>query len=250
MSLFHHKQRSSSDTMDNGAMLIAEAHPKSPISEQFRTIRTNIEFMAIDHDIKTLALTSADVSEGKSTVTDNLAIVWAQSGKRVLLIDADLRRSTLHRTFNVSNQFGLTTVLTSRNHTIDMNKIIKPSGIQNLDILTSGPIPPNPAELLNSERMSEFIKAMRSNYDTIILDVPPILEVTDTQILSRYLDAVVLVVKQGHTQKLAAKRSVELMNLAHANLIGYIMNDIKSENDAGYGYGYGYGYSSGKDDDQ
>ena len=113
MSLFHRTQQQSTDTMDNGAKLITVAHPKSPISEQFRTIRTNINFMAIDKPIKTLAMTSANVSEGKSTVTDNVAVVWAQTGQRVLLIDSDLRRPTLHATFSKSNQHGLSTILTS-----------------------------------------------------------------------------------------------------------------------------------------
>lgn len=250
MSFFHHGNKSQSNaTIKNGAQLITAVHPKSPISEQFRTLRTNINFMAIDHPIKTLALTSANVSEGKSTVTDNLAIVWAQTGQKVLLVDADLRRSTLHRTFNLDNRKGLTTILTSRAQTIDLNKIIQPSGINNLSLLPSGPTPPNPAELLSSQRMKDFLKAARERYDMVIVDVPPMLEVTDTQVISHDLDAIVLVVKQGQTQKLGAKRAVELLKLAHANLLGYVMNDVSGDNgSAGYGYGYGYGYDNGGDD--
>lgn len=243
MSLFHRgDQNQSNATINNGAQLITAVHPKSSISEQFRTLRTNINFMAIDHPIKTLALTSANVSEGKTTATDNLAVVWAQTGQKVLLVDADLRRSTLHRTFNLDNRKGLTTVLTSRAQTIDLNKIIQPSGIDNLSILPSGPTPPNPAELLNSQRMKDFLKAARERYDMVIVDVPPMLEVTDTQVISHDLDAVILVIKQGQTQKLGAKRAVELLKMAHANLLGYVMNDVTSDNGAGYGYGYGYGY--------
>lgn len=243
MSFFHRRNENQSNaTIHNGAQLITVMNPKSPISEQFRTLRTNINFMAIDHPIKTLALTSANVSEGKSTVTDNLAIVWAQTGQKVLLVDADLRRSTLHRTFNLDNREGLTTILTSRARTIDLNTIIQPSGIDNLSLLPSGPTPPNPAELLSSQRMKDFLKAVRDLYDMIIVDVPPMLEVTDTQVISHDLDAVVLVVKQGQTQKLGAKRAVELLKMAHANLLGYVMNDVVSDGSAGYGYGYGYGY--------
>ena len=244
MSLFKRKQQHSTDTMDNGAKLITVAHPKSPISEQFRTIRTNINFMAIDKPIKTLAMTSANMSEGKSTVTDNVAVVWAQTGQRVLLIDSDLRRPTLHATFNKSNQHGLTTILTSGTNSVDLREIIQSSGVENLDILTSGPIPPippNPAELLNSQRMKTLLDTVKGIYDMVIVDVPPMLEVTDTQILSRHLDAIVLVVKQGQTQKLAVKRTVELLNLAHDNLLGYVMNDVNADGDAAYGYGYGYG---------
>ncbi|MCC4341068.1 CpsD/CapB family tyrosine-protein kinase [Limosilactobacillus reuteri] len=246
MSIFHKRKiNATNDTIVNGAKLITVAHPKSPISEQFRTIRTNINFMAIDKPIKTLALTSANVSEGKSTITDNLAIVWAQTGQRVLLIDADLRRPTLHTTFNKSNQEGLTTILTSGTNSVDLRQIVQASGVEKLDILTSGPIPPNPAELLSSQRMNTLIESVKSIYDMVIVDVPPMLEVTDTQVLSHYLDAMVLVVKQGQTQKLAVKRAVELLNLAHANLLGYVMNDVNADGDAGYGYGYGYGYGTG-----
>ena len=249
MSFFHRRNENQSNArIHNGAQLITVMHPKSPISEQFRTLRTNINFMAIDHPIKTLALTSANASEGKSTVTDNLAIVWAQTGQKVLLVDADLRRSTLHRTFNLDNREGLTTILTSRAHTIDLNTIIQPSGIDNLSLLPSGPTPPNPAELLSSQRMKDFLKAARERYDMVIVDVPPMLVVTDTQVISRNLDAVVLVVKQGQTQKLGAKRAVELLKMAHANLLGYVMNDVVSDGSAGYGYGYGYGYGDDGDD--
>lgn len=245
MSIFHKRKiNATNDTLVNGAKLITVAHPKSPISEQFRTIRTNVNFMAIDKPIKTLALTSANVSEGKSTITDNLAIVWAQTGQRVLLIDADLRRPTLHTTFNKSNQEGLTTILTSGTNSVDLRQIVQASGVENLDILTSGPIPPNPAELLSSQRMNTLIESVKSIYDMVIVDVPPMLEVTDTQVLSHYLDAMALVVKQGQTQKLAVKRAVELLNLAHANLLGYVMNDVNADGDAGYGYGYGYGTDS------
>lgn len=241
MGLFKRASYQTNETMNQGAKLITVAHPKSPISEQFRTIRTNINFMAIDKPIKTLAMTSANVSEGKSTVTDNLAVVWAQTGQKVLLIDSDLRRPTLHATFNKGNQQGLTTILTSGTNSVDLRQIIQESGVDNLDILTAGPIPPNPAELLNSQRMKTLLDTVKSIYDMVIVDVPPMLEVTDTQILSRSLDAVVLVVKQGQTQKLAIKRSVELLRLAKANLLGYVMNDVNTGSDAAYGYGYGYG---------
>lgn len=250
MPLFHHKNKKQSDmSLHEGIRLITAVHSKSSISEQFRTLRTNISFMAIDHPIKTLALTSASVSEGKSTVTDNLAVVWAQNGQQVLLVDADLRRPTLHGTFDLDNREGLTTILTSQAKTINLNQIIQPSGINNLSLLTSGPTPPNPAELLNSQRMRDLLAAAKNRYDMVIVDVPPMLEVTDTQVIAHNLDAVVLVIKQGQTQKLGAKRAVELLKLAHANLLGYVMNDVPSDGSAGYGYGYGYGYSYGNDGD-
>lgn len=241
MSLFKRKKKYSTDTMDNGAKLITAANPKNPVSEQFRTIRTNIHFMSVDKPLRRIAFTSSSVSEGKSTVTANMAITWAQDGKKVLLIDADLRRSTLHRTFELPNNWGLTTILTSGLSKIDLNEVIPNSGIKNLDVLTAGPIPPNPSELLNSKRMLNFLKAVEPMYDLVVIDVPPLLEVTDTQVLSDKLDGIVLVVRAGVTQKAGVARAVEMLKISKARLLGYVLNDADSE-DAAYGYGYGYGY--------
>lgn len=242
MSLFKRKKKYSTDTMDNGAKLITAANPKNPVSEQFRTIRTNIHFMSVDKPLRRIAFTSSSISEGKSTVTANMAITWAQDGKKVLLIDADLRRSTLHRTFELPNNRGLTTILTSGLSKIDLNQVIPNSGIKNLDVLTAGPIPPNPSELLNSKRMLNFLKAVEPMYDLVVIDVPPLLEVTDTQVLSDKLDGIVLVVRAGVTQKAGVARAVEMLKISKARLLGYVLNDADSE-DAAYGYGYGYGYS-------
>ena len=242
MSLFRRKKKYSTDTMNNGAKLITAANPKNPVSEQFRTIRTNIHFMSVDKPLRRIAFTSSSVSEGKSTVTANMAITWAQDGKRVLLIDADLRRSTLHRTFKVPNNRGLTTILTSGLSKIDLNEVIPNSGVENLDVLPAGPIPPNPSELLNSKRMLNFLKAVEPMYDLVVLDVPPLLEVTDTQALSDKLDGIVLVVRAGVTQKAGVTRAVEMLKISKARLLGYVLDDADSE-DAAYGYGYGYGYS-------
>lgn len=241
MSLFKRKKKYSTDTMDNGAKLITAANPKNPVSEQFRTIRTNIHFMSVDKPLRRIAFTSSSVSEGKSTVTANMAITWAQDGKKVLLIDADLRRSTLHRTFELPNNRGLTTILTSGLSKIDLNEVIPNSGVENLDVLPAGPIPPNPSELLNSKRMLNFLKAVEPMYDLVVLDVPPLLEVTDTQVLSDKLDGIVLVVRAGVTQKAGVTRAVEMLKISKARLLGYVLNDADSE-DAAYGYGYGYGY--------
>lgn len=226
MGLFKRKNKKySTDTMDNGAMLITVADPKNPVAEQFRTIRTNIHFMSVDKPLRRVAFTSSNVSEGKSTVTANVAITWAQEGKRVLLIDADLRRSTLHTTFGVPNHHGLTTVLTSAVSEIDLSQVIMDSGVENLDVLPAGPVPPNPSELLNSQRMTAFLDAVEPIYDIIVLDVPPLLEVTDTQALSGKLDGVILVVRAGVTQKAAVSRAVEMLKISKARLLGYVMND-------------------------
>ena len=244
MSLFR-KKRGTDDTIKHGAQLITVADPRSAVAEQFRTIRTNINFMAVDEEINTLAFTSANISEGKSTVTANVAITYAQAGRKTLLIDADLRRPTLHSTFNVKNNTGLTTILTSEADEINLNDVDEESGIDNLSILTSGPIPPNPAELIGSRRMETFIELVKSHYDMVIVDLAPVLEVSDTQELASHLDGVVLVVRQGVTQKAGITRAVQMLRFAKTHVLGYVMNDIRAEN-GGYGYGYGYGYGAEK----
>lgn len=240
MSLFK-KKRGTDETIKKGAKLITVVDPKSPVTEQFRTIRTNIKFMAVDHDIKSVAFTSASISEGKSTVAANVAVTYAQAGHKVLLIDADLRRPTVHRTFNLSNHVGLSTVISSAAKEVDLDEVVQESGIDDLAILTAGPTPPNPSELIGSKRMQDFISLVEDHYDMVIIDLAPVIEVSDTQELARRLDGIILVVRQGKTQKAAIKRAVEMLNFSKAKVLGFIMNDISSDN-AGYGYGYGYGY--------
>lgn len=239
MGLFRHKQKISTDTIDHGVKLITAAKPKDVISEQFRTIRTNIDFSSVDQQLQTVLFTSTNVSEGKSTVSANTAVTWAQQGKKVLFIDADLRRPTLATTFGLDNTHGLSTIL-SQNE--DFHEFTNKTSIENLTVLASGPIPPNPAELLNSNRMQQLLTQVKQEFDIVVLDVPPVLSVTDTQLLAANVDGVVLVVRQGMTQRVAVKRSVELIEMVHAKLLGYVLNDVAPKN--GYGYGYGYGYES------
>ena len=229
MALFR-KKRDTNDTIKNGAQLITVANPRSAVSEQFRTIRTNINFMSIDKEIHTLAFTSANISEGKSTVTANVAITYAQAGRKTLLIDGDLRRPTLHSTFNVKNNTGLTTVLTSEADEINLNDVVEESGIDNLSILTSGPIPPNPAELIGSRRMETFIELVKSHYDMVIIDLAPVLEVSDTQELASHLDGVVLVVRQGVTQKAGITRAVQMLKFAKISMQIVAKEDTVSGN--------------------
>lgn len=248
MSLFRRKSKLSEDTMVNGVKMITALHPKAIVSEQFRTIRTNIEFASVDTSIRTIMFTSADSSEGKSTVSANVSVTWAQQGRRVLFVDADLRRPTLHSTFGLQNTQGLTTLLT-QNSVDEYEQFIHKSTIDNLFVLSSGPVPPNPAELLNSRRMDSFIEKVKKDYDMVVFDVPPMLTVTDAQLLTAKVDGVVLVVRFGVTQKAALSRTKELLDLAHANVLGYVMNDAAGDAE-GSGYGYGYGYGYGKTDEK
>jgi len=172
--VFGRKKHLDNDTMKNGVKLITLANPQSVISEQFRNIRTNINFMNVDKEIKTIVFTSAMAGAGKSTVSANVAITMAQAGKKTILIDADLRRPTMHATFNVSNSNGLTTLLTSRSMEMDANRVIRKSGVENLSILTAGPIPPNPSELLSSKHMLDLIvEDLKQEYDMVVLDLAP-----------------------------------------------------------------------------
>ncbi|WP_278848945.1 CpsD/CapB family tyrosine-protein kinase [Leuconostoc lactis] len=234
----------SRDTMINGARLITAAEPKNPVSEQFRTIRTNIDFASVAKgNVKTLLLSSALPSEGKSTITANLAVVYAQQGKKILLVDTDLRRPTVASTFGITDNHGLTNYLADANS--DAQSIIHHTRMETLDVITSGPVPPNPAELLASSRMTNLIAELRQQYDLVIFDVPPFLMVTDAQVLMSKMDGVAIVVSGRHTTKGALQRTVDMLKLAEAPMLGFIYNDRSRKKNSGNGYGYGYGYGYG-----
>lgn len=213
--------------------LITAKMPKSPISEQYRTIRTNIQFSSVDEEIRSIVVTSAGPGEGKSTTAANLAVVYAQQGKRVLLIDADLRKSTVHYTFRVENIYGLTRVLMKQ---VSLVEAAQPCDVEHLDILPSGPIPPNPAELLASKHMEELLNEAKEIYDIIILDTPPVLAVSDAQILSNRVDASVLVVSSGRTEQEAAKKAKDVLNAGKGKLIGVVLNGVKKAENQHYYY--------------
>ncbi|KRE10471.1 capsular biosynthesis protein [Bacillus sp. Root239] len=215
--------------------LLAHNSPKDPVAEQYRTIRTNIQFSNVDQDIKTIVVTSSGAEEGKSTTTSNLATVYAQQGLKVLLIDADLRKPTGHYTFRLENHIGLTNVLTRQS---TLAQAVQESEIPHLSVLTSGPIPPNPSELLASAQMAELLKEMKEQFDMIIFDTPPILAVADAQILANQVDGTILVVSSGKTEKDAALKSKELLSNAQGKLLGVVLNNRKVE-EGNYYYYYG-----------
>lgn len=215
--------------------LLAHNSPKDPVAEQYRTIRTNIQFSNVDQDIKTIVLTSSGAEEGKSTTSANLATVYAQQGLKVLLIDADLRKPTGHYTFRLENHIGLTNVLTRQS---TLAQAVQESEIPHLSVLTSGPIPPNPSELLASAQMAELLKEMKKQFDMIIFDTPPILAVADAQILANQVDGTILVVSSGKTEKDAALKSKDLLSNAKGKLLGVVLNNRKVE-EGNYYYYYG-----------
>lgn len=230
------------ETQKNGVFLVTFAEPKHVVSEQFRTVRTNIEFAGAALDkCQVIMFTSSAMSDGKSTVSANVAVTWAQAGKKVLLIDADLRRPTVHATFRKLNLDGVTTVLTGK---MKPDEVVEDTFVDNLSVITSGPIPPNPSELLNSKRMGQLLDWTREKFDIIVLDAPPVLAVSDVQVLVPRSDGVVVVANMGKTLKGDLKRTVEVLKLAKAKILGSVERVKARRGDKGYGYGYGYGYTT------
>jgi len=215
--------------------LITKLNPRSPISEQYRTIRTNLQFTAIDNELKTMLVTSSGPGEGKSMTAANLAVVYAQQGKKVLLIDADLRKPTVHYTFRLDNLRGLSNVLIGEMYLEDT---IVSSDIDNLDVITCGLIPPNPSELLGSRMMQTLLDQAGTLYDMIIFDTPPVLAVTDAQILANMVDGTLLVVRSGNTENEEAIKAKEALERTHGKLLGTVLNDReKTGMDNYYYYG-------------
>lgn len=214
--------------------LITKLNPRSPISEQFRTIRTNLQFTAVDDTLETMLVTSAGPSEGKSFTIANLAIVFAQQEKKVLLVDADMRKPTVHYTFRIDNRRGLSSVLVGE---YELNEAAIKSDVPNLDILPSGPIPPNPSELLGSNKMRRLIDEAKDQYDLVIFDTPPVLAVTDAQLLANFVDGSLLVIRSKQTDQESAIKAKELLEPAKAKLLGAVLNDVQTSKDQYYYYG-------------
>lgn len=218
-----------------GVSLITISDQRSPISEQYRTIRTNIQFSMLDHSLKTLVITSPGQGEGKSTTAANIAVVFANSEVNVLLVDADLRKPTVAKTFGLKNHVGLSTLLSDRTLTIE--DAVQPSGVEHLSILTSGPKPPNPSEMLGSSRMESMLQSLQENYDLVIFDMPPVATVTDAQIMSSMVDGTILVIREKVTDKREAVKAKHLLELSNAHLLGVISNGGMKEKDRSYYYG-------------
>lgn len=206
--------------------IISYNDPKSVISEQYRAIRTNIEYSNVDQNTKTILVTSSDKNEGKTTTVSNLAVSFANLNKKVLLIDCDLRNASIHKMFKLNNIYGLTDIL-AKDRAVD--KCIQKTELENLYVLTAGAIPPNPAEILSSEKMKNLIEDLKNIYDYIFIDTPPIGLVTDAGVLSSFIDGVVLVVKSESVEKKYLEETKKKLDAVDARILGAILNSYKSE---------------------
>jgi capsular exopolysaccharide synthesis family protein len=219
--------------------LITHDDPKSPISESFRSLRTNVNYASPDKKIKSLVISSPQPGEGKSTTTANLAIAFAQLRKKTILIDADLRKPVQHNVFDQPRGPGLSEYLIGEID--DINSIIHPTEIENLYLITAGGLPPNPSELLGSNNMAELVSRLEKDWEMILFDSPPIVAVTDASLISAETDGIAMVVKAGVTHRAAVDRALDTIKNVKSSLVGVILNSVNPETLGGkYSYYYSY----------
>lgn len=238
------RRRAGADEVEQiASTLVTRFAPRSPISEAYRALRTNIQFLRIDAPLKTLVISSPGPSEGKSTTVANLAITTALAGARTLLVDADLRRPVVHSLFGQEREPGIINVLVER---LPLSAAVRPSGIENLSILPAGTIPPNPSELLGSQKMKDLIRELAGQFDLVLFDSPPVITVTDTAVLGSQAEGVVLVALSHGTDRRALARAQTLLANVKANVMGAVLNRIKFSGLSGsYSYYYRYYYDEG-----
>lgn len=216
--------------------LIVHEKPKSPISEAYRSVRTNIQFANIDGEIKTIMFTSANKSEGKTTTVSNIAITMADAGHKVMIIDCDFRNPSIHRSFGISNKYGVTDILLKGKSYREYINCIATH--DNLDVLTAGKIPRNPSELLYSKTMRKFIDELKGDYEYIMIDAPPILPVTDAAVMATYIDGIILVCASGVAEVESTKSAVESIQKVGGNIIGAVLNKIPVKQKKYHNYYY------------
>ncbi|WP_144408422.1 CpsD/CapB family tyrosine-protein kinase [Pelosinus fermentans] len=221
--------------------LIVHEQAKSPIAEAYRTLRTNIQFSKTDGQLQTILFTSSGPGEGKSTTLANTAVALAQSGKRVIIMDCDLRKPVLHKIFDKKNR-GITNFLVEE---ICAEDLIQETQVENLRILTSGPIPPNPSELLGSRKMQGLFNSLKEQADYLMIDAPPVIAVTDACVLASKVDGIALVINSGTVRPEMAQKAKDLLIKANGHLLGVILNRVEIEEEYGHYYYY-YGSDTTK----
>ena len=221
---------------EEGLRLIRDISTFSPLMESYRSLRTNINFAAVGTKLRSLVVTSSVPAEGKSTTAANLAMAMALDGKRVIIIDADLRRPSLHKLFRLESSPGLTDILVGTHEIAD---VIKPSGVDNVSVISAGSPPPNPAELLGSAKMGELITELESLADIVLFDSPPTLAVADSIVLAARTNGVLLVIGYGETKKTNSRNAVAALQRANARVLGTVLNRVEGPS-SGYYYGKYY----------
>ena len=215
-------------------MIIVQKNPKSIAAEAYRSLKTNIQYSSFDKEYKTIVITSSNPGEGKSTTSGNLALTLAEGESRVLLVDCDMRKPSMHKNFRVTNTYGIADILLQRKKVMDVAHMYN----KNLSIITAGKVPPNPAEMLGSKAMSAFLEEMKEHFDYIILDTPPVQVVADAQILSTKVDGTIIVVRAGVTKKEDVNDTVNTLKKVNANIIGTVLHAVdNSKNKYYYYYG-------------
>jgi len=217
---------------------VVEQKSKSIVTEAYKVLRTNIQYSSFDNEIKTIVVTSAQAAEGKSTVSGNLALSFSQTDKKVIIVDCDLRKPSIHKKFKISNLLGLSEVLIGQS--ILEKSVYKYN--DKLDILPSGKIPPNPSEMLSSVAMTTLIESLRDKYDIVILDSAPLQVVTDAQILSTKVDGTILVIRAQRTSKESVMEAKNLLNKVGANIIGSVLHSVETVKGKYYYYGVNEDY--------
>ncbi len=223
-------------TDDKGKQsLVTISQPRSPVSEAYRALRTNIQFASVDFPIRTLLVTSIAPSDGKTTVSANLSVALAQGGRNVILIDGDLRKPQIHRRLALPNRKGLTSLFVQPDVRLDGS--VQKSEVNNLYIMTTGSLPPNPSELLASDKMDHILDQLKNHADIVVIDTPPIMAVTDAVVLSKRADGLLLVIKPGVTKLAAAQQTIVQLRRLNINILGVVLNDIPT-NRSRYAYYY------------
>jgi capsular exopolysaccharide synthesis family protein len=213
--------------------LVTITDPRSPFSEAYRTLRTNLSFYSLDHPLRTLVVTSPAPNEGKSTTVANLAVTMAQSGRRTILVDCDLRRPTLHELFDLPISPGLTNLVLEE----VTDPPLQQTGIENLWLLSSGPTPPNPADMLGTHRVDQVIASLLTKADFILFDAPPVMAASDAAILGAKSDGVLLVIRAGKTRRDQSQRAKELLQRAKVRVVGVALTNAPKDSVMGEYYG-------------
>jgi capsular exopolysaccharide synthesis family protein len=217
--------------------LITEADPRAPASEAYRTLRTNIQFASLDQPYRSIVVTSASRGEGKTTTAANFAVVCAQAGSRVCLVDADLRRPMLHRLFGLENGQGLTDAVLEG---VPFARVARPTRVPHLSVIPSGALPPNPAELVGSRRMRELLTGAAADFDLVLLDSPPVVPVSDPVALAAQCDGVVLVVRASGIPHEVVRRAAEQIEAVKGRILGVVLNRVNLKRDGYYSDYYRY----------